>query len=52
VVEGRPPSQTCPRLPGRKLVVKWDLTNKKVMKGSATRRVIELIETLDSEGML
>jgi hypothetical protein len=35
-----------------KLVVKWDLDNKKPMKGSATRRIIHLIETLESEEML
>jgi hypothetical protein len=35
-----------------KLVVKWDLDNKKSMKGHAPRRVIALIETLELEGML
>ena len=35
-----------------KLVVKWDLENKKTMKGKASRRVIELIEGLESEGLL
>jgi Domain of unknown function (DUF4160) len=35
-----------------KLVVKWDLDNDKVMKGNASRRVIELIKELDSEGLL
>jgi Domain of unknown function (DUF4160) len=35
-----------------KLVLKWDLDNKKAMKGSPTRRVIDLIEVLQSEGML
>jgi hypothetical protein len=35
-----------------KLVVKWDLDNKKPMRGSASRRVIELIEELESEGLL
>jgi hypothetical protein len=34
------------------LVVKWDLDNKKAMKGSATKRILKLIEKLDSEGML
>jgi hypothetical protein len=34
------------------LVVKWDLDSKKPMKGSATKRIIKLIEKLDSEGML
>jgi hypothetical protein len=32
--------------------VKWDLDNKKAMKGGATKRIIKLIEKLDSEGML
>jgi hypothetical protein len=35
-----------------KLVVKWDLDNEKVMKGNAPRRVVELIEELDGEGLL
>ncbi len=35
-----------------KLVVKWDLDNKKPMKGKAVRRVLELIGELDAEGML
>ncbi len=35
-----------------KLVVKWDLDNKKPMKGKATRRVRELIEKLETEGLL
>ncbi len=35
-----------------KLVVKWDLDNKKPMKGNATRRVRELIEKLESESLL
>jgi len=34
-----------------KLVVKWDLDNKKPMKGNATRRVRELIEKLESESL-
>lgn len=37
---------------GGKLVVKWDLDNKKPMKGKAPRRVRELIEALESEGLL
>ena len=32
-----------------KLVVKWDLDNSKPMKGSAPRRVIDLIRELDAE---
>ena len=35
-----------------KLVVKWDLDNNKTMKGHAQKRVIDLIETLESEGLL
>jgi len=35
-----------------KLVVKWDLDNRKAMKGSATRRILELIAQLESEGLL
>jgi hypothetical protein len=35
-----------------KLVVKWDLDNKKPMKGSATRQVLALIADLESEGLL
>ncbi|MCK5688992.1 DUF4160 domain-containing protein [Myxococcota bacterium] len=35
-----------------KLVVKWDLDHGKPMQGNAARRVIELIEELESEGLL
>jgi hypothetical protein len=35
-----------------KLVVKWDLDNKKAMKGNPSRRIIDLIEALQLEGML
>ncbi len=35
-----------------KLVVKWDLDNKKPMKGKVVRRVLALIEELESEGVL
>jgi hypothetical protein len=35
-----------------KLVVKWDLDNRRPMRGRASRRVIELIEDLESEGLL
>jgi len=34
------------------LIVKWDLDNRKPMKGRATRRVRVLIEQLESEGLL
>ena len=35
-----------------KLVVKWDLENRKPMKGAATRRVLKLIRELEVEGLL
>ena len=35
-----------------KLVVKWDLDNRKPMKGEAPRRVLELIAELVAEGLL
>jgi len=35
-----------------RLVVKWDLDNNKAMKGSAPRRVIELLRQLEAEGLL
>jgi hypothetical protein len=35
-----------------RLVVKWDLDNGKEMKGTASRRVRDLIETLQAEGAL
>jgi hypothetical protein len=35
-----------------KLVVKWDLDNAKPMKGKASRRVLKLIQDLESEGIL
>ena len=35
-----------------RLVVKWDLDNRKAMKGSATRRILALIAELESEGLL
>lgn len=37
---------------GGKLVVKWDLDNKKPMKGAASRRVLELIAQLEAEALL
>jgi hypothetical protein len=33
-------------------VVKWDLENRKPMKGDAPARVLELIAELDAEGVL
>ena len=35
-----------------KLVVKWDLDNKKAMKGSASQKILELIAELEAEGLL
>lgn len=35
-----------------RLVVVWDLENWKPMKGVASRRVLEIIATLESEGAL
>jgi hypothetical protein len=35
-----------------KLVVKWDLENKKAMKGKASSRVLYLLEMLEAEGLL
>lgn len=34
------------------LVVKWDLENRRPMKGEATRRILNLIEELENEGEL
>jgi Domain of unknown function (DUF4160) len=35
-----------------RLIVKWDLDNQKAMKGAITRRILELIAELESEGLL
>jgi len=35
-----------------RLIVKWDLDNQKPMKGAITRRILELIAELESEGLL
>ena len=35
-----------------KLVVKWDLENCQPMEGKASRKLIQLIEELESEGEL
>ncbi len=35
-----------------KLVVKWDLENRMPMVGEANRRVLSLIDELESEGLL
>ena len=36
----------------RKLVLKWDLENGKAMKGKSDRKILELIEELESKGLL
>ncbi|MDD9985712.1 MAG: hypothetical protein OXQ31_05545 [Spirochaetaceae bacterium] len=36
----------------RTLVVKWDLENRKPMRGSATRHILNLITELEAEGIL
>ena len=35
-----------------KLVVKWDLDNKKPMKGRASTKLLDLIRNLENEGRL
>jgi hypothetical protein len=35
-----------------KLVVKWDLENRRAMKGNASARSVGLIEQLEAEGRL
>lgn len=35
-----------------KLVLKWDLTNRVVMKGDMTARLQRLIDELDAEGAI
>jgi hypothetical protein len=35
-----------------RLIVKWDLENRLPMRGNATRRILALIEDLESEGLL
>jgi len=35
-----------------KLAVKWDLDNRKPMKGKASRRILRLIKELETEGLL
>ena len=34
------------------LIVKWDLDNRKAMKGRVSREILDLIETLEREGRL
>jgi hypothetical protein len=35
-----------------KLILKWDLDHEKAMKGKPARKVLELIQELDAEGLL
>jgi hypothetical protein len=35
-----------------KLVLKWDLENRRPMRGVSTRRIVRLIEELEREGLL
>ena len=35
-----------------RLAVKWDLENRKPMKGSASARIVAIIEELEAEGRL
>jgi hypothetical protein len=35
-----------------RLVVKWDLDNRKVMKGYPSKKILKLIGELESEGLL
>jgi len=35
-----------------RLVVKWDLENRRSMKGKASRRVLDLVRRLEDEGQI
>jgi len=35
-----------------RLIVKWDLDNQNAMTGAITRRILDLIAELESEGLL
>jgi cell wall-associated NlpC family hydrolase len=37
---------------GGRLVLKWDLENEKAMEGKPTRRLLDLIRELETEGLL
>jgi hypothetical protein len=37
---------------GGQLVVKWDLDNERAMEGKPTRRLLDLIRELKTEGLL
>lgn len=36
----------------RKLMLKWDLDNKKAMRGTPSRRILQLIAELEAEGLI
>ena len=46
-----PPRQVHVYRKGR-LIVKWDLENRKPMKGKVSARILELIAQLEAEGQL
>ena len=48
----RPPAAACARVSEGRLVMKWDLENKKPMKGKASARVLKLIAELEAKGRL
>ena len=52
LVEGRSSAETRACLPQRKLSREVGSGQQETMKGGATKRIIKLIEKLDSEGML
>ena len=51
-VDGRPSPRHVHVYRDAKLVVKWDVENKKAMKGAATPRILALIAELETEGLL
>jgi hypothetical protein len=36
----------------RKLILKWDLDNKKAMRGTPSRGILQLIAELEAEGLI
>jgi hypothetical protein len=51
-MERRPPAAAVHVYRDGMLIVKWDLDNQKPMKGAATRRILDLINDLEREGLL
>jgi hypothetical protein len=37
---------------GGEFIVKWDLDNRRPMRGAASREILELIDALQSDGRL